>query len=426
MGTIVMVHGAGVRAAGIKQLRQQVTAGIAGVDALAGYILEMCEYGPNVGAAPAGVAETLPKEITARAIGAEPSEDELEAARWSLLFDDPLFELRLAGVRLPAASTGVVIGGPLPSEQSRQAILRLATMPELPPAESGITREAFADAVGAVANSPELRDAASAVGSPNDADLVAISARAIAATIIAPYRLSEPGTQPPMVANGTVRDAFVDAVADRIVALSERSLVSDWLKKSIAGFVAKRATAIGVEHRLAAQQGASPVVADVVHYLRRPVDMADFVRRSLASATPPVVAVGHSLGGIILVDVLSMPDHPRVDLLVTVGSQSPILFAYDALGRPRNGDASRQPYAADRPPFTPWLNIYNRNDFVSFKAGDIFRNELSAPTLDIVDAELHLPHSFPDAHGDYWTDKRTFEFIGDRLARLPVAAGGDR
>jgi hypothetical protein len=95
LGTIVMVHGAGVRAAGIEQLRQQVTAGIADVDALAGYTLEMCEYGPHVGAAPARVGETLPEEITARAIGAEPSEDELEAARWSLLFDDPLFELRL-------------------------------------------------------------------------------------------------------------------------------------------------------------------------------------------------------------------------------------------------------------------------------------------------------------------------------------------
>ena len=83
--------------------------------------------------------------------------------------------------------------------------------------------------------------------------------------------------------------------------------------------------------------------------------MAAYVRDCLNAAAPPVIAVGHSLGGIILVDVLSASNPPPVALLVTVGSQSPILFAYDALGRPRGGPAPRLPYSAANPPFTPWL-----------------------------------------------------------------------
>ena len=423
MGTIVVVHGAGVRAAGIAQLSQQVTGGVAGVPELAGYTVEMCEYGPKVGAQPIRVAETLPEDVTARAIGGEPSEEEVEAGRWSLLFDDPLFELRVAAVRLPTTRGRVVIGGELPGDELRATVLGLKSSLDLPPAESGITSDAFAAAVDAVATSQELRDAASAIGDTSDIDLVMITGRAIAATIIAPYRMSAPGTVPQMVANGRIRDEFVDAVAAALVPVTDRSPATDWVKKTIGGFIAKRATSIGVDHRIEAQQGASLVVADVLHYLRRPDDMADFVSGCLEAATPPVIALGHSLGGIILVDVLSASDPPRVDLLVTVGSQSPILFAYDALGRPRGGPAVRLPYASERPPFTPWLNIYNRNDFVSFKAREIFRNELLVPTLDIQDAELHLPHAFPDAHGDYWTDAWTFKYIGDRVARLPTAAG---
>ena len=152
--------------------------------------------------------------------------------------------------------------------------------------------------------------------------------------------------------------------------------------------------------------------------------MASFVRTCLVDAQPPVIALGHSLGGIILMDVLSASDAPHVDLLVTVGSQSPMLFAYDALGRARGGGPAGLPYSADRPPFTPWLNIYNRNDFVSFRAADIFRNELALTDLDIVDHELHLPEAFPAAHGAYWTDPWTFRFIAERIAAIPAFAHG--
>jgi hypothetical protein len=89
-----------------------------------------------------------------------------------------------------------------------------------------------------------------------------------------------------------------------------------------------------------------------------------------------------------------------VDLLITIGSQSPMLFAFDALGTLRPGQPER--------PFTPWLNIYSPQDFVSFIAGKIFGG---APGITDVPIELELP--FPESHSGYWRDDRVFHAIRD-------------
>jgi hypothetical protein len=108
------------------------------------------------------------------------------------------------------------------------------------------------------------------------------------------------------------------------------------------------------------------------------------------------VVLGHSLGGIMLVDLLSRPRSAgklQVSRLITAGSQSPMLFKCDALGTMRLKTAL--PAGS---PFTPWLNIFDRNDFLSFCGSRAF----PGVTEGIEDFEVDCGVPFPEAHSAYF------------------------
>lgn len=89
---------------------------------------------------------------------------------------------------------------------------------------------------------------------------------------------------------------------------------------------------------------------------------------------------------------------------MTAGSQSPMFFAVDALERLRPGAASA--------PFRPWLNIYDRRDFLSFVATGIW------PDVDgLTDAEVDSGVPFPQSHSAYWHTDRTYQLIRDAWPR---------
>ena len=428
MGTLVVVHGAGVRGDGIPKLEQNIRDGIAKLDPatkgakeLQALEVRTCAWGPAAGANPVRVAATLPAGLSTRAVDGEPDDDLKEAARWALLFDDPLFELRLVAQAPAASSDGVAVNDTLAADAAAGQVRALPQHADEVLPGTGITAEQLGAAANAIADSRELGDAANAIGTAADLDFAEMMARAIVAQIISGYRETPPGMAPPLVESTTIRDGFVDTIAARLVPDGTRGAM-DFFKARIGDFLARKATAIAADHRLRGQEGSAGLVGDVVYYLRRGDAIAAEIAKSLEGLSRPVVALGHSLGGIVLVDVLSRSNHPPVDLLVTVGSQSPILFAYDALERSRDKRTGGEPYSSNHPPFTPWLNIYNRNDFVSFLASDIFKKELGDDGLDIVDRELHLPKAFPEAHGAYWFDQATFEFIAAEVARLPAFA----
>ena len=95
--------------------------------------------------------------------------------------------------------------------------------------------------------------------------------------------------------------------------------------------------------------------------------MTELRRRGGRRAASPVLPVALSLGGIALVDLLAAwPDAP-VEACVTVGSQAPLLYTFDAI--------PSMPYDEADPPHlpVPWLNIYDSRDFLSFVAEPLFR-----------------------------------------------------
>ena len=141
------------------------------------------------------------------------------------------------------------------------------------------------------------------------------------------------------------------------------------------------------------------MLADVIGYDRhresiQRVLRSELERVSRAARGRPVLPVGLSLGGIALVDLIaSWPEAP-VEACVTVGSQAPLLYTFDAI--------PSMPYDEAEPPYlpVPWLNIYDTRDFLSFLAEPLFRR--SDGLASVVDLRVHSGRDFPKSHGAYW------------------------
>lgn len=141
------------------------------------------------------------------------------------------------------------------------------------------------------------------------------------------------------------------------------------------------------------------LLADVIGYqLHRDsiqaVLMSELTRAARAAGDRPVLPVGLSLGGIALVDLLaSWPEAP-VEACVTVGSQAPLLYTFNAI--------PSMPYDEANPPYlsVPWLNVYDSRDFMSFVAEPVFRRRDGLAS--VVDLRVNSGKDFPKSHGSYW------------------------
>jgi hypothetical protein len=141
------------------------------------------------------------------------------------------------------------------------------------------------------------------------------------------------------------------------------------------------------------------MLADVVGYgshrdsIQR-ILKTELTRAAKAAGGRPVLPVALSLGGIALVDLLGEWPEAPVEACVTVGSQAPLLYAFDAI--------PSMPYDEASPPSlpVPWLNIYDSRDFLSFLAEPLFRR--SDGLASVVDLRVHSGKDFPTSHSSYW------------------------
>ncbi len=393
-GTLVFVHGTGVRQAGyaatLGSIDQGVRARVPGVRVVG------ADWGDKFGV-PEDVGPALPPGLQARDVtgGMALTDADQAAAKWALLTDDPLFELRLIGGLEPAQSVSF---GLLPEQIILDRLNQLRLAPPTGP-DSGVSDEELARAIGWVRDAPELVAAVQAVGTADEAELADVIASAIVARVLAEHRFDEAGTGPAIALDGAARDALVTRLGQAIAPNGTRGWVADKLKKAMIGFVERRATA-AVAGRRAGLMGASiPAIGDILYYQRRGEQVRQLVADTLSQAEPPVVAVGHSLGGIILVDLLSGPQPPAVRKLITAGSQAPLFYLIDAL-------ANLRPGAAQPVPFTPWLNIYNPQDFLSFCAERVFPG---APGISDTAVDPGVP--FPASHSAYWHHGPVYDLI---------------
>src|SRR6185295_10353436 len=390
-GTLVFVHGTGVRAQGYVTTLGRVRDGIS-LAGLSEVTTVGVPWGDEVGIRLDGIAATLPPELTTRAVGGEPavSEADLEAETWAMLVEDPLVELRLAGNEAPSDG-GFSIGELAPDQQAEERIAGLgarlaAIAPDLD--RMGITSDELASAAGEIAQSAELGAAARAAGSPNDDGLARLAARAVVARVLFRHRLNPRGEEPALATDMALREELVNRIGGLMLPAGTRGF-GDLFRRAgekIKDLALGRVTNALIERREGLLGRSLPAIGDILFYQRRGEKIRERVAAALRSAARPVVALGHSLGGIVLVDLLSGDDAPAVDLLVTAGSQSPLLYAIDALGSLRPGQGTPRP-------FVPWLNIYNHRDFLSFLAREAFSG-----VEGIEDVEVDTGVPFPESH----------------------------
>lgn len=200
--------------------------------------------------------------------------------------------------------------------------------------------------------------------------------------------------------------------------------------------VADRATA-PVADRLRAELAprVTEFLGDVLtYYRRRPATGADggiggkiaeVLREANARRGPqdPFVLVAHSMGGNIVYDLLSGPladEGLTVDLLVTAGSQV-AFFEELGLFSPHPPDVPGtaglklpMPAGVGR-----WLNVYDMNDLLSFRAGPVFEG---AEDYSFRSGRLR-------AHSAYFLTPSFYARLGERLgplrSGLPDGPAGD-
>jgi hypothetical protein len=90
-----------------------------------------------------------------------------------------------------------------------------------------------------------------------------------------------------------------------------------------------------------------------------------------------------------------------VELLVTVGSQGPLLYESGALPALAHPDPL--------PPHMPrWLNVYDRRDLLSYLAAPLFPGRAT-------DVEVDNRQPFPASHSAYWTNPAVYRALARRL-----------
>ncbi|WP_282700347.1 alpha/beta fold hydrolase [Streptomyces sp. CC219B] len=403
---IIFVHGTGVRRPRFDELFQRVGAGL--LKRFPDADVEPCywgdEFGATLGAGGASVPGMVPRQAPP-GTAADTAEDP-ETAEWLLLLTDPYCELGVFAELAVEADTGFAVPGVRsPGEAVADRLRALPREPDPSDELAALLRETdlaegYRRALDAVADSEEFRAAcAAAEDDATASDLVATTGRAVVAVLLAEARDTA-------LCTGDERDRLVDLLTGRLGGTA-RGLVTRG-----AGVLLKLGLRLTRQPVLDRWRGEftsdkASEVGDILRYQARGEALRTRLEQMIGSSPEPPVVIGHSLGGIALVDTLALAasrQHPiPVRLLVTVGSQAPFLHELGAL-------AGLHPGAALPSGFPDWLNIYDRKDLLSYLAEPVFPGDTR-----VTDHEVRSRQPFPLSHSAYWKLDAVFDRIGEAL-----------
>lgn len=392
MGSIIFVHGTGVRAESYNQSFQTIEKSL--VSVLPGWQPVRCYWGEPYGAQLHQHGDSIPTYATARAVGEAVSEEDEELALWEMLYQDPWYELRLLAATGAAPEDELAPGETPPWQQVQERIEQFQpdqTLRDL--LEQNGLADVIPDAVTQLTTDPVFAEAIQ--HEADEAALVAIIARALTAELIV---LGEAQGVPPV--SGEVRDEIVGHLVAQLGG-SSRSIFG-WVVNPIKGLALRVATRRVERKRGALSDAAAPVAGDILLYQTRGADIRAFIRSRIAGLPEPVVILAHSLGGIACVDLLVMEKLPHVKALITAGSQSPLLYEIDSLTSLRYGEKLPEH-------FPRCLNVYDPHDFLSYVGGQVFAGRVE-------DFEVQNRQPFPQSHSAYWTNKTMWQKIAGFIA----------
>lgn len=359
MTTVVYVHGSGVRheraAANLQELRESLGHGESASWRVRAFFWS-------------GARPPAPVTGATRQLRGQTERDE-QAALWSALILDPLFELRqrvtdnaltspvdvpfsLALIRAVGASDQSLFGGEL--------------------------RVLFERAVDRILSDPELDSVPLAQSDLRP--LVPELARAIAATVAAVA--AEEG------------DAAAYADHDRLELLASR--VVEALGGGVRGpwrsGAARLAVRLGLGQALdkvrnLAAEHAETAVGDILHYQARGVETRVRLAAALAESDDDHVVVAHSLGSVIAFETLLLNPGLRVRGLVTFGSPIARMYELDSLGTLR----------LDAPlpdGFPAWTNLVDKRDWLAYGCQHLWPQRVR-------DVEVDSGLPYPLSHSAY-------------------------
>ncbi|MCX5375101.1 hypothetical protein [Streptomyces sp. NBC_00091] len=422
----LFVHGTGVRRERHDTLfalvRERLAARFPHAD------VDSCFWGERFGADLSAGGRSVPG---LRAVDAAGSEGAEEAAEWGLLLADPLCELRVlaeagwdtggwdSGDGEGAADDPFAMPGVKPAgERVLELLDRLAEAPygdgtgpdgpdELRSLLDGTgLAPGFRPALESAARSAEAaRAGARATAEPQARELATALARAVTAAALA-------ATGADADCTAAERDRLVELLTTR---LGGGARVPGARAAAVLGRLAMRVTTQPLLNawRGSLTVGATPALGDILRYQARGADLRAFLHARITAAPGPTVLIGHSLGGIALVDLLALAAAsggpvPGAELLVTVGSQAPYLYELGALTALAPGSAL--PYG-----FPRWLNVYDRQDVLSYLAGPVFPGDPR-----VTDHEISSRQPFPASHSAYWKQKSLYERIEQAVAEAGI------
>lgn len=361
--TILFVHGTGVREKALARSLPLIQAEAG--DFLPGWKIEACAWGDVLGATLNKAGASVPQyQQTGKAAVSLAAR---QRARWMLLADDPLIELRVA----PDAK---FIGAPPgPAIWKRVLALRehATVQPLLTTSDLAIAWPAFIDDIAA---DPQWQSVVVAV-TMSEAAASPFVARALVAAFQGWLRER---ALPPLDAGE--HDAWADALQSPLGG--PPAGVVDWMLN--------RLTAYGRNRRGSITDITSPAVGDILRYQARGETVRKFIGERVDD-TGATVLLAHSLGGVAAVDWLAW--EPRdIDALITVGSQAPYFYEIDAL--------PSRVYGSGLPDYFPkrWLNIYDENDFLGYPAAGVFKDH-------VTDVRVDGGSPFPEAHSAYFENR---------------------
>lgn len=390
MATVLFVHGTGVRKPSYLATFALLRDAFDNYDI--GHKLEPCLWGDDLGSKLPSLS--LPISPPRKADGELWSREE-EVVRWELLYRDPTFELRLLKNR-PGASDPRPPNAPrpdkalwgrienyAPSDRVTLFLEKWQLVPYWAAASQSVIRD-DQTAKDVLNNSPDE------IGEPGQA-----VARAIVASLL---NRAMDDNRPLLDARR--RDELVEFLIEDWKA--KVAGVGTFVLSFFGGLVSSAATPIVRWKRGDLSEAASPAAGDVLLYQARGERIRQYILQRIKDIDSEVILLTHSLGGIACVDLLATQALPQVSGLITVGSQAPLLHEIGALYSLESQKSLPQH-------FPKWLNIYDRNDFLSYVAKPVFTNE------NISDLRVESGQPFPHSHSAYWTNRKVWTAIVDFL-----------
>ncbi len=372
MRSVLFVHGTGVRERGFVETLGKIES------SLPGWRVFPCYWGGTHGVELHHKGASIPDYEAEIDWAAEGQVESL----WELLYQDPLHELRQAALA-PIEEEDLPPNQLWPWEELRARIEGYA------PSEifdallvDAQLREVWPKAFTLVLETPTFEEAGRTYSANNEEVITRIARAMIAAAI----RLGMEESLP--LPDGDARDALVKRLAVDFGQRSYRGI----LETAVAYYL-RPLTFFAERARSVVSDGAFPGAGDILLYQRRGEGIRAFIEDAIRQASresdgQDIVVLAHSLGGIACFDLLAKtPDLP-VKALITAGSQAPLLYELDCLFSLRFDE----PLRAD---FPRWLNVYDRQDLLSYIGGNLFPKQVE-------DFEVKSRQPFPVSHSAYW------------------------